>query len=275
MKGIEAVAPAKLTLSLRVLGARPDGYHDLEVLAVTVSEPADRITVAASDSLTLRVEGEADGVPGDTANLALRAARALGIEEVAIALDKEIPPGAGLGGGSSDAAAVLRVLRDHFGADAATVEVAAVELGSDVPMCLHGGVAWMRERGELVEPVAIRNPVHVLTAVPPFACSTPAVYRAWDALDGPKSSREVPAPAAIAHVLDALVNDLEVAAEYVEPRLAAVRAEVEAVVGSPALLAGSGSAYAVVRDERVGLAEARDELRRRGYRCWVGLAPAM
>lgn len=275
MRAVEVVAPAKLTLSLRVLRARPDGYHELEALAVTVSEPADRITVAASDSLTLRVAGAADGVPGDAANLALRAARALDIEEVAIALDKEIPPGSGLGGGSSDAAAVLRVLRDHFGADAASVEIAAVELGSDVPMCLRGGAAWMRGRGDLVEPVAILDSVYVLTAVPPFACSTPAVYRAWDALGGPRSSREVPAPAAIAHVLDTLANDLEVAAEHVEPRLAAVRAEVEAVVGGPALLAGSGSAYAVVRDERAGLAEARDELRSRGYRCWVGLAPAM
>jgi 4-diphosphocytidyl-2-C-methyl-D-erythritol kinase len=182
---------------------------------------------------------------------------------VAIDLHKEIPAGAGLGGGSSDGAAVLRYCAATFGLDEATVAAAAAALGSDVPFCVDGGPAWMRGRGERLEPAELPGALDVVVAVPPFAISTPAVYRAWDELGGP-GGRTVAPPPVLARLVDVLLNDLEPAAEHVEPRLAPFRIELEAAIGRPALLAGSGSACWVAcasRAEADALAsEARAKL---------------
>jgi 4-diphosphocytidyl-2-C-methyl-D-erythritol kinase len=227
---IRALAFPKLTLSLRVLGRRADGYHDIEALTVSLSGPADILEIEPAPETSLVVEGPfRAGVPADMTNLAWRAAEALGTP-LAIRLTKEIPHGAGLGGGSADAAAVLVAGGgdEHLGAT----------LGSDVPFCLRGGAAWMRGRGELLEPVTL-PPLRFVLAVPDFACSTPAVYRAWDELGGP-SGRVVEVDG-----VGPLANDLEPAAERVEPRLREFREHLERVSGRPALLAGSGSAYVI------------------------------
>jgi 4-diphosphocytidyl-2-C-methyl-D-erythritol kinase len=240
------IAPAKLTLSLRVTGLRADGFHELEALTASVSAPVDDVVIedAPAGTVELGVTGRTDDVPTDASNLVVRAARAVlpPTAGVRITLHKRIPPGAGLGGGSADAGVVLRALRDRAGLEPAAVERAAADLGSDIPFCLASGPAWMRGRGELLEPVALPQPVSVLVVVPPFALHTPPVYRAWDALGGPASTRTVPAPAALAHLVDELANDLEPAAERVEPRLAPFRARLEEAAGTRALLAGSGSA---------------------------------
>jgi 4-diphosphocytidyl-2-C-methyl-D-erythritol kinase len=251
-----------------VLAARPDGYHDLEALTVSLDAPADTLTVTRSpDAATmLAVSGPArEGVPVDGTNLVCRAADRVLPDGVALdfRLHKEIPAGAGLGGGSSDAAAALRYCAGELGLPAHTVEDAAAALGSDVPFCLHGGPAWMRGRGERLEPVRLPGPVAVVVAIPPFAISTPAVYRAWDELGGP-GGRVVEPPPALASVVDALGNDLEPAAEHVEPRLAPFRTALEAVAGRPALLAGSGSACWIVctgaADADAVATAVRDEL---------------
>jgi 4-diphosphocytidyl-2-C-methyl-D-erythritol kinase len=246
-------APAKLTLSLHVLGTRPDGFHDLEALTVSVDAPGDSLTVVAgSPGVRLTVHGpEARGVPTDDTNLVARAAHAVlpdgrGID---VALDKWIPAGAGLGGGSADAAAVLRAFRHLFAVPQQALVAAAEMTGSDVPFCLQLAPAWMRGRGEVIEPVAAPRPVHVLIVVPPFRIATPPVYRAWDDLGGPRSTRAVAPPAAVAHLVDELANDLEPAAEHVEPRLATFRADLETAARAPALLAGSGSACFVTFDD--------------------------
>jgi 4-diphosphocytidyl-2-C-methyl-D-erythritol kinase len=239
-------APAKLTLTLRVLGTLPDGFHELEALTVSLDAPADTLTISrTADALTtVSVTGPAgDGVPADGTNLVVRAAERVlpAGTRLAIGLHKDIPAGAGLGGGSSDAAAVLRYCVDEIGTDAATAEETAAALGSDIPFCLHGGPAWMRGRGERLEPVALPQPVVVVVAVPPFRLATPDVYRAWDDLGGPRG-RSVAPPAALAGLVDRLANDLEPAAERVAPELAEFRAAFEAAAGAPAMLAGSGSA---------------------------------
>ncbi|HEV7535899.1 MAG TPA: hypothetical protein VGP90_09710, partial [Acidimicrobiia bacterium] len=123
-------------------------------------------------------------------------------------------------------------------------------LGSDVPFCVIGGAAWMRGRGEIIETFPADPGIgglSLVVAVPPFPLSTPAVYRAWDELGGPRSGRAVPLPSGLAGLglPDHLVNDLEPAAEHVEPRLRPFREALEALSGAPALLAGSGSAYVV------------------------------
>jgi 4-diphosphocytidyl-2-C-methyl-D-erythritol kinase len=228
-----AVAPAKVTLSLRVLGKRADGYHELEALTVSVNAPHDELAMEPADVSVLRVSGPfAPGVPTDETNLVLRALRLLD-RSIAVDLAKWIPAGAGLGGGSADAAAVLAA----FGG---TAEHAAA-LGSDVPFCLQRSPAWMRGRGEIIEPIADLTPLELVIVAPRFGCSTPEVYAAWDALGGPRSERVIDAPAGCP---GPFVNDLEPAAECVEPRLTEFRNRLEAVLERPALLCGSGSAYA-------------------------------
>ncbi|MCU1457173.1 MAG: 4-diphosphocytidyl-2-C-methyl-D-erythritol kinase [Actinomycetia bacterium] len=245
-------AHAKLTLSLRVLGVLPDGYHGLDALAVSVSPPLDTIEVVATHAgeIALGLSGVTGTVPATADNLVVRAARALlrraGSDlGLAISLHKGIPAGGGLGGGSADAAATLvavsSLLSGAGRVDRAGLLAVAAELGSDVPFCVEGGAAWMRGRGEQLAPVGPLDAVTVLIVVPDFRIATPDVYRAWDQLGGPSSTRTIPAPPAVVHLLPELGNDLEPAAERVEPRLVGARAEVERVTGRPFLVAGSGS----------------------------------
>lgn len=253
MNAVTVVAHAKLTLALHVVGVRPDGYHELDAIVVSVSAPSDTLTVeyAAQDQLV--VDGPmAAGVPTDHTNLAARALailrdHAIDVPPLRMTLTKEIPHGAGLGGGSADAAAVLVAARALCGLDLDDNDLAhfGAQLGSDVPVCLHGGMTHMTGRGEHVEPLPWSGPFGVVIAVPSFGMSTPAVYRAWDELGGPQSTREV-RPSATG---PALRNDLEPAAETVTPALISVRTDIAAATGLEPLLAGSGSAYACVVDD--------------------------
>ncbi|HEX7520810.1 MAG TPA: hypothetical protein VF441_02000 [Acidimicrobiia bacterium] len=268
MTVVRATAFAKLTLSLRVLGRRPDGFHDIEALTASIGQPHDTLAVRAGDRPGVRFELEtddADDVPATRTNLAVRAVEAILLaagrdDGVDLMLSKRIPAGAGLGGGSADAAAALVVTRQllDLDVDDASMVALAATLGSDVPFCLYGGAAWMRGRGELVEPVELARGIPMLLAVPPFRLSTPAVYRMWDDLGGPRSDRPVPAPPPIATVQAELANDLEPAAERLEPALREFRERFERVAGRPALLAGSGSSLVVPVDDARALPALAD-----------------
>jgi 4-diphosphocytidyl-2-C-methyl-D-erythritol kinase len=261
-------ARAKLTLTLRVLGTRADGFHDLDALTVTVSEPADTVTVEAAPGpdVTLTVVGGGADIPTGADNLAVRAARAVLPSDAGlhISLTKVTPSGAGLGGGSADAAAVLRTLRDRDGLDPDVVMAAAATLGSDVPVCVDGHPVMMRGRGEVLVPVELAGDLDVVIAVPGFPVATPAVYAAWDALGAAGPGRTAPAPEAVAHLVPELVNDLEPAAERVEPRLGAFRDALARVAAAVPMLAGSGSAYwfpaADAARARSSATRVRDEL---------------
>ena len=212
-------APAKLTLSLRVTGVRADGYHLIDAEMVTL-DLADELTFADGDGLEIVGATGLDITAGED-NLVRRALRAVD-RRAQVHLRKRIPAGAGLGGGSADAAAVLRW------AGCGDVAVAA-SLGADVPFCLLGGRARVTGIGDVLEPLApVERTFTLLT--PPFGVSTPAVYRAWDELGGPR----VDGP-----------NDLEPAALVVEPRLAAWRDRLAEVTGRRPVLAGSGSTWFV------------------------------
>jgi len=219
-EGRRIVVPAKLTLSLRITGVRADGYHEIDAVMATASDPFDVVEVRPAERPSIEVVGPfADGAPADATNLAWRAAEVCGAT-LALRLHKGIPSGAGLGGGSADAAAVLVAL----GADPAV----GATLGADVPFCMTGGAARVRGIGEIVEPVDLAaRPVVIVT--PRLRCDTAAVYRAWDDLGGPTGG----------------ANDLERAAHAVEPRLSAFKQAVEDAAGREAVLAGSGSSYAV------------------------------
>src|SRR4051812_18395499 len=264
---VTTTAPAKLNLTLRVVGTRRDGFHELDALTVTVAAPADELTItAAPGTVALTVTGGGADVPPGEENLAVRAARAVlpSGAGVRIGLTKMTPSGAGLGGGSADAAAVLRVLRDRFDLDAATVMAAAAELGSDVPVGVDGRRVRLRGRGEVLDPVELAGELQGVIAPPGFALATPDVFRAWDALGGTGRPRTVAAPAAVAHLVPNLVNDLEPAAERVAPGLTAFRDALARVAGAEPLLAGSGSSYwfAVADAETATFvaARVRDEL---------------
>jgi 4-diphosphocytidyl-2-C-methyl-D-erythritol kinase len=224
------LAPAKLTWSLRVVGVRDDGYHLIDAEMFTL-DLADRLTITAAPATTMTLSGPfAAGVPADDSNLVVRALAAIG-RTARVHVDKRIPSGGGLGGGSADAAAILR----WAGVDDPHV---AVALGADVPFCVSGGRARVTGIGEIVEPLP---PVArtVTLVVPPLHVSTPAVYRAWDDLGAGTGAGR---------------NDLEAAAIRVEPRLAAWRDRIGELSGATPVLAGSGATWFVEgrRDNALG-----------------------
>jgi 4-diphosphocytidyl-2-C-methyl-D-erythritol kinase len=218
-------APAKLTLSLAVTGVRPDGYHQLRSEMVSLSL-ADELTFTEGGSgLTLVAEpgtrAESLGADGD--NLITRALAAVG-RQAAVHVRKRIPLGGGLGGGSTDAAAVLRWAR------CTDLDVARA-LGSDVPFSVAGGRALVEGTGETVTPLDF-EPRTFLLALPPFGVDTAKVYAAWDE----RGERQVP---------EGPGNALTTAALAVEPRLALWRDALGALAGGAPTLAGSGSTWFV------------------------------
>lgn len=212
-------APAKLTVSLRVTGVRADGYHLIDAEMVSL-DLADELVVSEGTGFEV-VEGRDLGYVDPEDNLVGRALQAVG-RQAHVALRKRIPAGGGLGGGSSNAAAMMR----WAGCDDLAI---AESLGADVPFCLRGGRARVTGIGEIVEPLPFQ-PRTVTLAMPPYGCSTPAVYAAWDDLGGPTADGP---------------NDLEPAALVVEPRLAAFRDALGDATGLTPQLAGSGSTWFV------------------------------
>lgn len=192
---VEIRAPAKLNLSLAVLARRPDGFHDIESLMVPVTlHDVVRVRPGGPPGIRLAVRfgGQLAGphgaalardVPTDDSNLVVRAVRLLGVEAgiepcLDIDLVKSIPSGAGLGGGSSDAAAVLRGTAAAWNIDWPAERLASIgaAIGSDVPWFFAGGPAIARGRGERVEPVPAVRPLAAVIACPVVGLSTAAVY---------------------------------------------------------------------------------------------------
>jgi 4-diphosphocytidyl-2-C-methyl-D-erythritol kinase len=231
-------AHAKLTLSLRVTGVRDDGYHliDAEMVSLTLH---DVVTIDPGRRGLAATGPYAAGVPLDRTNI-VAAALELGAAEAHVTIDKRIPHGGGLGGGSSDAAAVLRWA--GFGTEPADLEAAA-RLGADIPFCLVGGRARVRGIGEIVEPLPHVDRV-VTLVIPPLTVSTPVVYRAWDELGGPTATGP---------------NDLQPAAESVEPELVRWRRLIAHACGTAPVLAGSGATWFVPGEHEDALAALGNE----------------
>ncbi len=241
-------APAKINISLRVLRRREDGFHEITTRMAPLAL-ADRLTMKSAPGAppgTVEFTCDDPSVPGDETNLAVQAVRALELltgvlPAVRIHLEKRIPHGAGLGGGSSDAAAVLRGMNEMLALNLPvnTLAAAAAATGSDVPFFLHGCVCDCTGRGETVTPVpGFSWRPRVLLVKPPFGVSTPDAYRRW------KDSREVPGlPYAAQQTAGGeLVNDLERPAFEKYPVLGTLKARLlscEGVIAS--LMSGSGS----------------------------------
>ena len=239
---VKVLAPAKLTLSLRITGVREDGYHLIDAEMVTL-DFADELLIEEGEGLVMldaydrelsnqELDNREFGnrQPSDESNLhpsenLIAKALALANRQAKITVAKQIPMGAGLGGGSADAAAVLR----WAGIDDLNT---AASLGADVPFCLVGGRARVEGIGEIVNPLPSQPAVYTLLT-PPFGCSTQTVYNIWDDMGGPQGDNG---------------NDLEPAALKAEPRLAEYRDRLAEATGQTPRLAGSGSTWFVEGD---------------------------
>lgn len=260
---VTARAPAKVNLELGVGPLRPDGYHSLATVYQAVGVFED-VTAATADEWGVTVRGrDADLVPTDETNLALRAAMALAdavedVEPVHLTIHKHIPVAGGMAGGSADAAAALVACDALWGAGLSRAELdeIAAGLGSDVPFLLHGGTAIGAGRGEIVTPVLGKGTYHwVFVPTPSEGLSTPEVYRTFDELT---AGRDIPEPEPSAAMMsalrqgdaealaDVLTNDLQAAAIRLQPRIGDV---IEAAMGFGALgalVSGSGPTVALL-----------------------------
>jgi 4-diphosphocytidyl-2-C-methyl-D-erythritol kinase len=255
----EAFAPAKVNLTLRVLGRRPDGYHLIESL-VAFARIGDRLQLQAGKPLGLTVHGATRSEAGPLAeNLVLKAAHALIAEIPALktghfTLDKQLPVAAGIGGGSADAGAALRLLAELNGVapDDARLKRAAARTGADVPVCLDPRARIMRGIGEVLSPPVALPALPALLVNPRIAVPTRDVFAALDLAaggrnDGGDDLRDDAAYAfsSMAEVMRALAasaNDLEAPAIRLHPRIGAALDELRAVQGCRlARMSGSGA----------------------------------
>jgi 4-diphosphocytidyl-2-C-methyl-D-erythritol kinase len=232
--GLRLMAPAKINLALEVVGRRDDGYHDIATVMTTLGL-ADRVTLRPAPTLEVTLTGPYAPDIDATDDLAGRAARALAeaagqAPEVAIGVKKNIPSPAGLGGGSSDAAAVLRGLNVLWELDWPVERLAEVgaTVGSDVPFFVHGGTGFVEGRGEVVESLRDLREARLLVLLPPVpakANKTAALYGALHAHDFSDGSRARRLSHRIARgappPTNDLVNAFEGAVERTAPELVA------------------------------------------------------
>ena len=286
MAALELRAPGKVNFGLRILCRRPDGLHELESLFLPLAL-ADTLNLALrpEPGVALALSGACAGVPADGANLAVRAAEAFLAAAghaggVALGLEKWIPAPGGLGGGSSDAGAVLRGLDALLPGRVAPerLRALALALGADVPFFLTPRPALVEGVGERIEPVAGLPAFTLLLAHPGVPLATRDVYAAYDARAGsltpPEPGPSIRALLALpeeARALPLLVrNDLEPAATQLLPAVAELRKEIEASGATAVSLSGSGpSVFGVFEDERAAREARRRLAPRAGLRTWV------
>lgn len=276
-------APAKVNLTLHVLGRRADGYHELDSLVVFAGA-ADRLELVPGPELTLTVEGPTAGAAGPTAdNLVLRAAASLaeavpGLRGGAFRLTKNLPAAAGIGGGSSDAAGALRLLAELNGLalDDPRVVEAARRTGADVPVCLDPRARTMRGVGERVGPPLRLPPLYGLLVNPRVAVPTPEVFRRLGRVAGELGLSDHPVigerPSA-ADLLAALAsgrNDLEAPALAAEPVIGTALADIRALDGCRlARMSGSGATVFGLFDDCRATGRAAKAIRAEHPAWWV------
>nr|WP_294565585.1 4-(cytidine 5'-diphospho)-2-C-methyl-D-erythritol kinase [uncultured Rhodopila sp.] len=278
-------ARAKINLHLHVVGRRPDGYHLLDSLVVFAGA-ADGLTVEPADALSLSVTGPfAAGLDGEADNLVLRAARALAMHANVppagrLVLEKNLPIASGIGGGSADAAAALRLL-DRFwriGAGPRTLAAIAGGLGADVPVCVASQPASMSGIGEILAPAPGLPEAGIVLVNPGVAVSTPAVFRARNG--GFSAAAVWPAEgwrdaASLAASLRGTGNDLEAPALGLAPligeALAALAADPDCLL---ARMSGSGATCFGLYADAAAAQRAAVAVARPGWWVWGGAIDA-
>lgn len=260
---MEILAPAKINLTLRVMDKRLDGFHEIESLVQKV-DLFDRITLEGTEDGRISLSCDDPDIPDDSGNLAYQAAallaEAAGVKNrgVVIRLEKNIPSGAGLGGGSSDAAAVLSGLCSLWDLSVTTDFLAELgsQLGSDVPLFLYPSPAIIKGRGEIVLPVAARINGHFVIVFPGFPVSARWAYSNFCLTKSSDKYRLSALSKAEGGKLppDAwsglLINDLEAAVIREHPEIALAKEELLREGARAALMSGSGSAVFGLFDEQ-------------------------
>jgi 4-diphosphocytidyl-2-C-methyl-D-erythritol kinase len=295
MNAIHVRCPAKVNLTLEILGKRPDGYHELRTIFQAVGL-YDELTVAPATQDSLTVTG-LRGVPTDDRNLCLKALKLFRAQfdtavPVAVTLHKAIPLQAGLGGGSSDAAGMLVALAAHHGVagclaqrdgtphgvagclaqryEAPRLADLAAQLGSDVPFFLQGGAMLGSGRGEALEPLpALGTGTFVLALPPSAAMSTAEAYT-----DGSHTARlaaGLRAGCALPEVAAGMYNVFAAPVERVRPELAGLQRRLLELHAQATLLCGSGAAVLGLWDEPAPAREAAEALRAAGL--WAVAVP--
>jgi 4-diphosphocytidyl-2-C-methyl-D-erythritol kinase len=269
-----------VNLFLHVVGRREDGYHLLDSLAVFAGA-ADRLSATPAEELSLELRGPfGPGLASDSDNLVLRAARALaeasGVSPAAkLVLEKNLPVASGIGGGSADAAAALRVLQALWGVTVPAREMAslALRLGADVPVCLGGRAARMGGVGEVLQAAPVLPPCGIALVNPGVAGSTPAVFRARQGGFSPHAllPEAWPDAAAMVETLSGLRNDLELPAAILCPQVSESLNALRATDGVLlARMSGSGATCFGLCETPAAARAAAAALARPGWWCWGG-----
>ncbi len=276
MQASEA-APAKINLFLHVTGRRADGYHLLDSLVVFAAH-GDVLQARAAPGLSLEIDGPFGGaLQAEADNLVLRAARGLAAEagivpNAALRLTKNLPVASGIGGGSADAAAALRLLARLWNVAPASPAL-ALALGADVPVCLSGRPTRMQGIGETLLPAPGLPDFGLVLVNLGVAVATPAVFRARAGGFTPPAALPAawPDAAALAAGLAACVNDLEAPAIGLAPVIGEVLATLRAVPGSLlARMSGSGATCFALFASGAEAAAAAKNIRRQGWWTWGG-----
>ncbi len=277
---LSSEAPAKINLYLHVTGRRADGYHELDSL-IAFAAPFDRVSAVPAEKLSLQLSGpfahELNSASGQ--NLVEIAARRLAEladirPEARITLDKQLPVAAGVGGGSSDAAAALRVLTSlwRLTVNSDELQALALSLGADVPMCLHGKTCFARGIGETLDAAPALPNCALVLANPGLSLATPDVFRARrGAFSAPARFAEAPADAgALAEILAARRNDLEAPAKALAPVIGDVLQALGGLPGSQfARMSGSGATCFALFEDAAQAGEAADILRAQHGDWWI------
>lgn len=273
-------AHAKINLGLKILGRRPDGYHDILSLAQCL-DLADTLHIesASFDQLTCTTDQLSTG-PDNLVCRALDAFRTqLGrpVQYFRIHLEKNIPMGAGLGGGSADAAAVLRALNRLYGAPFANAELCEVgaALGSDIPFLVAGGTALMRGRGERLEPQGWTGAVYYTLVYPEVEVGTAWAYSQL----GPVLTENTPYLSFIAslsggcvdhkRLFEVLENDFMPVVERAYPIVAELRSQLDRAGARATSMSGSGSTVYGIFDDRTTASQAQQAQQEQGYRSFL------
>lgn len=263
-------AYAKLNLTLDVLGKRPDGYHDLRSVMQGISL-CDEVQIFIGAGKEWKIVCTEPGIPTDEKNLAWKAARAfcntVGFEPdgLEIRIEKRIPAGAGLGGGSADAAAVLRGLNRHCGNPFPVQQLAEVgaKVGSDVPFCVFLGTAMAEGRGERLRVLPGIPACSIVVCKPDFSISTPELYRRLDESvithrPNNKAMEEALYLADLHLISNEVLNVFDEVVSAVHPELDEIKAVCKSFGSLCQQMTGSGSAvFAIMPDERAALSACK------------------
>jgi 4-diphosphocytidyl-2-C-methyl-D-erythritol kinase len=288
MRSYSLIAPAKINLYLQIVGDRPDGFHEL-VMVLQSIELADVVTIRAGSTDQIRVRCDNPAVPVDRTNLAYRAAELMMQEfpetyakfgGVEIDLQKHIPMGAGLAGGSSNAAAVLVGidLMWNLGLTQSELQDLSARLGSDIPFCISGGTALATGRGEKLAPLTSLDHLYVVLAkYRDLPVSTPWAYQTYRQRFGetyPKSPQEIEAKKArsreilnaIAHhdfkqIGQHLYNDLELVVLPEFEKIQQLRDQFAKFNPIGTMMSGSGSTVFALTESRSQAEEIRNQMR--------------